>query len=317
MATAGRSASRRTFVAAAATLTALTCVAGSLHPAGAALPGRNGRIAFVSDRNGTSKEVFTMDSAGRRVRQLTHIGLDGAYEPAFAPRGKRVAFVTNREGYKILTIGTDGKRQRPFPGHPNLTAEGLPYFSPGGRRIVYQSNRGPGADIEIFSARLNGKGRRQLTHNTFSDGDPAYSPDGRRIVFYSDRDGDEEIFVMRADGTRQTQLTHNAIRDGAPSFSPNGQRIVFDSRPDGSSPEIFVMRPNGTGQRQLTDTENSGAGNPDYSPNGKRIVFDSDRDGENEIFVMRADGTGERQLTHNTVTDEVPAWQPLPRRRHR
>ena len=208
----GRSRLPAAAIAAVVGLIALGTLAVSVLPAGAALPGRNGRIAFVSDRNGTSLEVFTMDPDGRRARQLTHIGLDGAYEPAFSPRGKRVAFVTNRDGYKILTIGADGKHQRPLPApapHRGRASRTSPPAAGGSSTSPTATRTGTSRSSRPSSTAPGGA---SSPTTPFTDGDPAYSPDGRRIVFYSDRDGDEEIFVMRADGTHQRQLTHNTMR---------------------------------------------------------------------------------------------------------
>ena len=68
-------------------LTAL--VAGfSVSPAGAVLQGANGRIAFVSDRDG-DKEIFSSRADGSGVKQLT-TNTAQDYDPAFSSDGSRL-----------------------------------------------------------------------------------------------------------------------------------------------------------------------------------------------------------------------------------
>ena len=297
----------------AAALLALVYLALPLHPAGAAFPGRNGRIAFISDRKG-STEVFTMDADGRRVHQVTHIGLDGAYEEAFSPNGKRIAFVSNKDGYRMFTIGVGGKGQQALP-HPSQTAEGaavlLTRRPPD--RLSVQPRRRPRDLLDPYRRHRAPAAHSQRRFHR------------RRPVLLAERQADRLLQRPRRgrgdlhDASRRQppprQLTHNTgITDLSPSFSPNGKRIVFSSNRDGDS-EIFTMRADGSHQHQLTHTENSGCQNPDFSPNGKLIAFSSNLDGDEEIFLMRADGTHRHQITHNPA-DDAPAWQPLPRRRH-
>jgi TolB protein len=298
-------------------LLVLILLASSL-PAGAALPGRNGRIAFISNKNG-SNQVFTIDPWGHRMRQLTHMGDNRVWDVpvAFSPNGKRVAFVARRgtNGLGIYTIGTDGKHQRALP-HQRDTSDMHPSFSPDGRRIVYESNRNdggnPGHDTEIFSSRVDGGGRRQLTRNEGFDRDPCYSPNGKLIAF--ERDGN--IFIMRADGTKQRKLTHGT----SPSFRPNGRQIVF-VRFFYRSSEIYRMSVEGHHPHALANTQHTvdpaNSLYPDYSPDGQQIVFTSDRGGSFGVYKMTPgapNGGDLRRVTRRNAHGVSPAWQPLPRR---
>ncbi len=205
--------------AAAASL-GLIALGFASRPADGAFPGRNGRIVFATDRSGA--ELFTMKPNGRRQRQLTHIGIDGAYEPAYSPIGRQVAFTTNKEVYKIYTIRSNGTRQRPIPHHPPTAAEGLAAYSPNGKRIAFQSTRD--GDGEIFTMGLDGTHVRQLTHNDSSDGNPDYSPNGNKVVFENFPGDDSEIWTMDADGSDQRQLTDNSAQDSQPAWGPRPRR---------------------------------------------------------------------------------------------
>ena len=228
------------------------------------------RIAFSSNRDGNS-EIYVMDTDGGNQRKLTN-NRHGDWSPSWSPDGKRIAFVSNRDGHVIDGI--------------------------------------PTSDIYVMDA--DGGNQQNLTNNPpGSDWFPSWSPDGKHIAFVSDRDGpfNPEIYVMDADGGNQQRLTENRVHDWFPSWSPDGKRIAFSSDRKGDivNFEIYVMDADGQNEQRLTENRVHDWF-PSWSPDGKRIAFTSRRDGNDEIYVMDADGGNPRNLTNHPDEDIIPAW---------
>ena len=77
-----------------------------------------------------------------------------------------------------------------------LGDDGMPDFSPDGRRIVFTSNRDRQAEIYVMNR--DGSGQRRLTHRPGDDFMPRFSRDGGRIAFTS---LPGTVMVMNADGS--------------------------------------------------------------------------------------------------------------------
>ena len=110
------------------------------------------KIAFVSERDPFSSDIFVMRADGRKqTRVTTNPDFSFGDAPAFSPDGKKIAFASDR----AVGEGVDN----------------------------------PERDTEIFTANLDGTGLTQLTHNVEREHDnqPDFSPDGKRIAFVSDR----------------------------------------------------------------------------------------------------------------------------------
>jgi Tol biopolymer transport system component len=268
----------------------------------AAAQQRPGRIAFQSNRDGTT-EIYVMNADGTGQTRLTN---GGGWDPSWSPDGQRIAFVVNRDGFgNIYVMNADGTGQTRLT---NTRANDVdPSWSPDGQRIAFHSDRG--GDFDIFVMNADGTGQTILTTDPQHDRSPTWSPDGQRIAFQSRRGtGSWDIYVMNPDGTGVSRLTNNPDST-SPAWSRDGQRIVFESNRNGTGNlDIYVMNADGTGQTRLTNYTTHEEG-PTWSPDGQRIAFSTHTsDQDINIYVINANGTGVSRLTTDPAWDTNPSW---------
>jgi Tol biopolymer transport system component len=96
--------------------------------------------------------------------------------------------------------------------------------------IVFSSNRAENLYGEIYAARVNGAGFRDLTRNPAADTNAALSPDGTRLAYWSNRSGQTAIYLSRADGSGLRRVSGNLDTGGQTpgtlSWSPSGTDLV-------------------------------------------------------------------------------------------
>ena len=84
------------------------------------MPGKNGKIAFQSDRGG-SYDIYTMNRNGNKIDKLT---TNPAVEedPDFSPDGKRIAFESDRDGDSdIYKMSVKGRKLVQLTSEPATT----------------------------------------------------------------------------------------------------------------------------------------------------------------------------------------------------
>jgi Tol biopolymer transport system component len=198
-------------------------------------------------------------------------------------------------------------------------------WAPDGEWVVYRdSTRGINVDDELFIARADGTGKRNLTRNPANDWGPDWSPDGSTIVFNSDRDGGAiRGYTIDVDGSNLRRLPIEGWVE-YPSFSPDGSRIVYEGAV-GSNYEVFVADIE-TGKRTQLTRAPGNDGWPVWSPDGSTIAFTSERDdcefappdqecwttgepGEHRsIYLVDPDGSNLRRVM--TDHGQFLAWSP-------
>jgi Tol biopolymer transport system component len=286
----------------------------------------------------------------RHVRQLTFGGENA--EAYFSGDGRWLIFQSKRDGREcdqIYTMRADGS------GETRLVSTGkgrttCSYFFPRGGKILYSSTHladakcPPSADYsrgyvwaiypsyDIFTAKPDGSGVKQLTNSPGYDAESTMSVDGKRIVFTSMRDGDLDIYTMDADGRNVKRLTNELGYDGGPFFSRDGRKIVYranhpktpaeverykkllaENLIEPNALEIWVMNSDGSDKRQVTSLGVASFA-PYFLPDGKRIIFASNypsiRSRDFNLFVVGIDGKGLEQITFNDTFDGFPMFSP-------
>lgn len=260
-------------------------------------------IAYESTRDANT-DIYLVDAHG-----FTRLTSDPAFdgEPAWSPDGRRIAFVSNRDGQRhIYVMSGDGS------GVAQLTAgsgqERAPAWSPDGSKIAFSSDRDSIGNYDIYLMNADGSGVIRLTARG-GGGGPAWSPDGTKIAF--SRLGD--IWVMNADGTGVIRwIPHNDFGYGRLTWSPDGTKYAFAKYANSccfNSPDLTVAYTDGSGAFRVGIYP--GADDyPTWSPDGSRIAFMHDESpfgGSWQILVVNL-GVGFTRLT--TEGGKSPAWRP-------
>lgn len=105
------------------------------------------------DASGMNADIFTMGRDGADVKRLTDFGCM-SWAPYYHPSEKYLIFTANKlgfENFELFIVDAEGKKE---PARVTFTKgfDGLPVFSPDGKKLCWTSNRTADGKSQLFFA---------------------------------------------------------------------------------------------------------------------------------------------------------------------
>jgi len=192
--------------------------------------------------------------------------------PRIAPDGSRVALDIRDQAYDIWALDLARgslSRLTTFAG-----ADSYPVWMPGGRELLFASNReGP---INLYRQPADGTGvaSRVITSGVF-EAPQAVSPDGRQaVVRHSDPLTGDDLMLVSLDGSsapRVVPLVKTKFVENNADISPDGKWVAYQSDESGQF-EVYVRPfPDAASARWLASA--GGGTRPVWSRSGTELFY--------------------------------------------
>jgi len=205
--------------------------------------------------------------------------------PRLSPDGQRVAVDIRDQENDIWIF--DLKRPTLTKLTFNPGPDSWPIWTPDGRRIVFGSTRGVGAQQNLFWQPADGTGTAErLTTSANIQQPHSFSPDGRSLVVYElvpSSFSDLTLLPIGSlsekppTGKLETQpLVYTAAAENAGEISPDGHFVAYHSNESGQ-PQVFV-RPFPDVNKGRWQISTAGGTRPAWGPDRR------------ELFYMNPDG---------------------------
>jgi eukaryotic-like serine/threonine-protein kinase len=234
--------------------------------------------------------------------------------PVWSPDGRRLLFVSNRDGPRDVYALSLSPAGRPR-GQVRRVTTGLGALSisisADQRRLAY----------DVYAARANiwslpipqggpitGDGAVQLTHGTQIVESVRVSRDRRWLLYDSNLRGNANIYRIPIAGGEPEQLTNDSANEFAPDLSPDGRAVAYHSWRTGTR-DIEVKPLAGGPVEQVTATP-AQESYPVWSPDGGTLMFYEQAPPYGTFVTHRgADGrwSPPRLLALSTL---LPEWSP-------
>jgi Tol biopolymer transport system component/DNA-binding winged helix-turn-helix (wHTH) protein len=240
-------------------------------------------VAFFRSADGEHEEVYTVDIAGKKVRQLTHGGYGDTGPLVWTVDGKYVMFKSAAPDIRgPVRVSVDGGA---LEAASTLPATGS--LSRDGRRLAYIEGTKSASIWRVDLASAGGKVRsiRSIGLSSLREDSPQLAPDGHDIVVRSSRAaGIAQLWKTDIDGQAPVQLTGTTGPVGSPDWSPDGKWIAMDVRPADHT-QIWMIDSEGRNFHAVIADQYENFV-PRWSRDGRSIYFTSNRSGEWQIWKL-------------------------------
>jgi len=287
-------------------------------------------LYFVSERDGTYN-LYAMDIATRRTRQLTHFKGDGVRFPQISANGKLITFEQGMDIWRLdlpngkpepiaLAIPANDERGvqevvRTFSGNISEYA-----ISPNGKEVAFVV-RG-----EVFITRFPDGGiTRNLSETIEPESGLSWLPDSKSLVFASEAsrfplskgepagggsdlylitsDDPDEPRLRRARKLKIEQLTQTPESESSPRISPDGKKVAFRR----GAGDLVVMELETKKERVLVRHWN--LGEFVWSPDSRWLAYEQEDENYNaDIWIISAEGGEPVNITRHPRNDSSPSW---------
>jgi Tol biopolymer transport system component len=222
------------------------------------------------------------------------------------------------------------------------------YWSPDGKRLVFQSTRDQLQCDQIFTMNADGSNQKMVSTGKGRTTCGYFLKDNRQIIYGSTHGAGDacppaadrskgyvwavypgyDIFVANGDGKIQKRLTDTTGYDAEATVNFKTGKIVYTSKASGDL-DLWIMNSDGSGKKQITKTEGYDGG-AIFSRDGKHLVWRANHPKtpetmdryrallkENlttpmkmEIFVADGDGANAKQITDFGCASFAPTFTP-------
>ncbi len=194
-------------------------------------------------------EIYSCNLDGSDLKRLTNNKYYDA-EISASPNGKWLLFGRQIDGkLDLWLMRPDGSEQKQITFTPDWQEGGAFFWDD--ETIIYrawkisdQAHRG--MPMTIFTVKIDGSDRKQITNDNGTNWAPFPAPDGEHFAFVKVLpERNYEIYLMSIKTGVQTRLTYNDAFDGFPVISPCGKYLSFDSnrnnQPGDRSLKPYIM----------------------------------------------------------------------------
>lgn len=220
------------------------------------------KLVFTSNRDNGRYDLFSINSDGTGLKNLTNTSNKDESYPSISPNGQYLLYTTNDlYGKRQLFIANaDGSNARQLTTltHPTRSVRCLlGIWSHDGNTIYFQADKDT-TYYNIYSIKADGTGLKRITTNDkTSDWLSSVAKTGK-IAYYKSTPAGYRVFTVNEDGTSESQVTDFWSQE--PAISPDGNYLAFISNKDKAGKnevDVYMMKSDGTGLRRLTNTSGS------------------------------------------------------------
>jgi Tol biopolymer transport system component/DNA-binding winged helix-turn-helix (wHTH) protein len=245
-------------------------------------------FSFINTRNkGPRQALANSPAPAMRILAFTGPGED-AWQPAFSPDGKRIAFArwgANAEdsGIFVKQIGADNQTQITKNGQDRS-----PSWSPDGNTVAFARWQDP--SFALFTVPASGGTEQKLDTRGVNSkrGELDWSPDGQWIAF----NGGSALYLLspRGESVRPLSNPPPSAEDRAPAFSADSKHVLFvRSRSGGIPEEIRIVNVDDGEETLVTAVTAEIIGAPRWSADGNSVLFSSNFGGKSGLWRVSAD----------------------------